>query len=152
MSKRKKAPKFIPGDVVYRLWESGAKTLGIITDDYRFEALESYEDEGKVTVGETYGLGSFEYELAKQETSEEAAEKQWGNVHRTGVLGFIEGANWQAKRMYSLDHMRQCWAEAFQVGFNFSPAESSHPTFKDFIEKIDAGIKNVSNIDSSKNQ
>jgi hypothetical protein len=101
MSKRKKAPKFIPGDVVYRLWESGAKTLGIITDDYRFEALESYEDEGKVTVGETYGLGSFEYELAKQETPEEAAEKQWGNVHRTGVLGFIEGANWQAQRMYS---------------------------------------------------
>lgn len=156
MSKRKKAPKFTPGDVVYRLWESGVKTLGIITDDYRFEALESYEDEGKVTVGETYGLGSFEYELAKQETLEEAAEKcrkKWLNDQSISINNiFSEGANWQAKRMYSLDHMRQCWAEAFQVGFNFSPAESSHPTFKDFIEKIDAGIKNVSNIDSGKNQ
>jgi hypothetical protein len=37
----------------------------------------------------------------KQETIEEAAKKQWGNVHRTGVLGFVEGANWQAERMYS---------------------------------------------------
>jgi len=35
------------------------------------------------------------------ETLEEAAKKQWGNVHRTGVLGFIEGAKWQAERMYS---------------------------------------------------
>jgi hypothetical protein len=40
-------------------------------------------------------------EEPKQETPEEAAQKQWGNVHRTGVLGFIEGANWQAERMYS---------------------------------------------------
>ena len=37
----------------------------------------------------------------KQETLEEAAEKQWGNVHRTGVLGFIDGAKWQKERMYS---------------------------------------------------
>jgi Icc-related predicted phosphoesterase len=37
----------------------------------------------------------------KQETLEEVANEQWGNVHRAGVLGFIEGANWQAKRMYS---------------------------------------------------
>ena len=36
-----------------------------------------------------------------QETLEEAANKQWGNVHRTGVLGFIEGAKWQQERMYS---------------------------------------------------
>jgi hypothetical protein len=35
------------------------------------------------------------------ETLEEVAKKQWGNVHRTGVLGFIEGAKWQAERMYS---------------------------------------------------
>lgn len=36
-----------------------------------------------------------------KETLEEAANKQWGNVHRTGVLGFIEGAKWQQERMYS---------------------------------------------------
>lgn len=37
----------------------------------------------------------------KKETIEEAAERQWGNVHRTGVLGFIEGAKFQAERSYS---------------------------------------------------
>jgi hypothetical protein len=37
-------------------------------------------------------------EEAKQETLEEAAKKQWGNVHRTGVLGFIEGAKWQQEQ------------------------------------------------------
>ena len=36
-----------------------------------------------------------------KETLEEAAEKQWGNVHRTGVLGFIDGAKWQQKNSYS---------------------------------------------------
>ena len=40
-------------------------------------------------------------EEPKQETLEEAANKQWGNVHRTGVLGFIEGAKWQQERSYS---------------------------------------------------
>ena len=39
--------------------------------------------------------------VAKQETLEEAANKQWGNVHRTGVLGFIEGAQWQSKQNQS---------------------------------------------------
>jgi hypothetical protein len=42
---------------------------------------------------------------SKQETVEEAAKNQWGNVHRTGVLGFIEGAKWQEERMYSEEDM-----------------------------------------------
>jgi len=37
----------------------------------------------------------------KQETLNEVANKQWGNVHRTGVLGFLDGAKWQAERSYS---------------------------------------------------
>jgi hypothetical protein len=32
------------------------------------------------------------------ETIEQAAERQWGNVHRTGVLGFIDGAKWQSSQ------------------------------------------------------
>ena len=36
--------------------------------------------------------------LTQKETLEEAAKKQWGNVHRTGVLGFIEGAKWQQEQ------------------------------------------------------
>jgi len=46
-------------------------------------------------------------EEPKQETIEEAAEKQWGNVHRTGVLGFIEGAKWQSERMYSEEELQK---------------------------------------------
>jgi hypothetical protein len=49
----------------------------------------------------------------KQETIEEAAKKQWGNVHRTGVLGFIDGAKWQTEKMYSkeevLDLLYKLW-------------------------------------------
>jgi hypothetical protein len=37
-------------------------------------------------------------EEVKKETLEEFAKKQWGNVHRTGVLGFIEGAKWQQEQ------------------------------------------------------
>ena len=63
-------------------------------------------------------------EEPKKETLEEAAEKQWGNVHRTGVLGFIEGAKWQQeqdKKMYSEEDMRtafntdnRIWSNRFQ--------------------------------------
>ena len=38
---------------------------------------------------------------SNKETLDEVANKQWGNVNRTGVLGFIEGAEWQSKTMYS---------------------------------------------------
>jgi hypothetical protein len=41
-----------------------------------------------------------------KETLEEAAENQWGNVHRTGVLGFIEGAKWMKERMYSEEEVK----------------------------------------------
>jgi hypothetical protein len=49
-------------------------------------------------------------EESKKETLEKVAKKQWGNVHRTGVLGFIEGAKWQAeqdKKMYSEEEVIQ---------------------------------------------
>jgi hypothetical protein len=49
-------------------------------------------------------------EKAKQETVEEAAKNQWGNVHRTGVLGFIEGAKWQSERSYSKEDVNQIMA------------------------------------------
>ncbi len=45
----------------------------------------------------------------KQETIEEAAEREWGNVHRTGVLGFIDGAKWQAERMYSEKEIKEAY-------------------------------------------
>ena len=52
---------------------------------------------------------------SKQETLEEVAKKQWGNVHRTGVLGFIEGAKWQAERMYSEEEVRLMLSESFKA-------------------------------------
>ena len=50
---------------------------------------------------ECRGFVNVKCKVAKQETLEEAANKQWGNVHRTGVLGFIEGAQWQSKQNQS---------------------------------------------------
>jgi hypothetical protein len=52
-------------------------------------------------------------EEPKQETLEEVAKKQWGNVHRTGVLGFIEGAKYQAKSMYSEEEVNEIIAETW---------------------------------------
>ena len=43
------------------------------------------------------------------ETVEEVAKKEWGNIHRTGVLGFIDGAKWQQKQMYSEEEARKIW-------------------------------------------
>jgi hypothetical protein len=107
----KETPRFKHGDKVYRVWESGVKTLGIITDDYRFEALESYEDEGGVIAGEIYGLGGLKYELVKKETPEEAAESLFpftenDSENRTITikrLYWIEGAKWKAQRSISID-------------------------------------------------
>jgi hypothetical protein len=51
----------------------------------------------------------------KKETLEEAAEKQWGNVHRTGVLGFIEGAKWQMERSYSEEDVKTAFLDGWQL-------------------------------------
>jgi hypothetical protein len=61
---------------------------------------------------------NFDYlnKIKNKETLEEAAEKQWGNVHRTGVLGFIDGAKWQQKNSYSEEDMRQSIFTSFLLG------------------------------------
>jgi hypothetical protein len=41
-----------------------------------------------------------------KETLEEAAENQWGNVHKTGLLGFIDGAKWMEERSYSEEEVK----------------------------------------------
>jgi hypothetical protein len=56
--------------------------------------------------------------MKNKETLEEVAKKQWGNVHRTGVLGFINGAKWQAERMYSEE-------EVFNILMDFSRQEKT---------------------------
>lgn len=51
------------------------------------------------------------------ETLEEAAKKEWGHIHRTGVLGFIDGAKWQQKQMYSTQQVLELMKQAFEAGF-----------------------------------
>jgi hypothetical protein len=70
-------------------------------------------------------------EEPKQETLEEAAKKQWGNIHRTGVLGFIEGANWQAERMYSEEDMINFHKWAYQK----NRIEESDKTTKELLKE-----------------
>jgi len=62
------------------------------TSDCEKEEHKQTDENGKPI---TYWGG---LEKPKQETLEEAAKKQWGNVHRAGVLGFIEGAKWQQEQ------------------------------------------------------
>jgi hypothetical protein len=62
------------------------------------------------------------------ETLEEAAKEQWGNVHRTGVLGFIEGAKWQAERMYSKEEVEKIVNRALTYGATAS--------FKEWFEQF----------------
>ena len=61
--------------------------------------------------------------FSKQETLEEAAKEQWGNVHRTGVLGFIEGAKWQQERMYSEEEVYHILCE--HTAFLFAGGKST---------------------------
>lgn len=51
------------------------------------------------------------------ETLEDAAKKEWGHIHRTGVLGFIDGAKWQQKQMYSTQQVLELMKQAFEAGF-----------------------------------
>jgi hypothetical protein len=73
----------------------------------------------------------------KQETLEEVAKKQWGNVHRTGVLGFIEGAKWQQeqdKNKYSEEDMKKCWDAC--LDFNKPAGFDNGIPFNEFLNNL----------------
>lgn len=38
-------------------------------------------------------------EIPSDDEINEEAQKQWGNVHRTGVLGFIDCAKWMRDKL-----------------------------------------------------
>jgi hypothetical protein len=77
----------------------------------------------------------------KQETIEEAAEKQWGNVHRTGVLGFIDGVEYQKERSYDREEVESLIRKAVaDLQFVYEDweeedAEGEEDEFKTWIEK-----------------
>ena len=86
--------------------------------------------------------------MNKQETAEEAAERFVRNdpdfevegfsEYQNGVLnGFVDGAKWQAERMYSEEDMRKCWnaSSAYTIG-SYKEFKQIHPNFKDWLEQF----------------
>jgi hypothetical protein len=76
-----------------------------------------------------------------EETIEKVAKKRWGNVHRTGVLGFIEGANFQAERMYSEEDLKLAWEDGRNgtsvVGsFPFTNTRFTHHSFTKWFNQF----------------
>jgi hypothetical protein len=71
--------------------------------------------------------------VGKQETIEEVAKKQWGNVHRTGVLGFIDDTKWQAERSIS--------KEAYEDSLNMQ--RCSNAGYKSKINELKKEIKRM---------
>jgi hypothetical protein len=71
----------------------------------------------------------------KNETIEEAAEKyaELSYYNRDDINSFVNGAKWQAERMYSEEDMR----EAFREGvFNYEGLEFSENRFNNWFEQF----------------
>jgi hypothetical protein len=68
----------------------------------------------------------------------ELAQKQWGNVHRSGVLGFIEGYN-KAKEKYK--YTEEDLTRAFNIGINSQFESTELKLNKD--ESFDRHSKNL---------
>jgi hypothetical protein len=79
------------------------------------EYVEVVHHEVSLLIDDTIYKIIIPQEEPKQETLEEAAENQWGNVHRTGVLGFIEGAKWQQERSYSEEEVKLLLDKVFHM-------------------------------------
>jgi hypothetical protein len=77
-------------------------------------------------------------EEPKQETLEEAAEKQWGKLaiinDRAAVIAFKAGAKWQSERMYSEEDMHK----AYCAGSDFDMSclkDEQYYMFKKWFEQ-----------------
>jgi hypothetical protein len=64
----------------------------------------------------------------KKETLEEAAENKYGlsDKYSKNRIGFIEGAKWQAERMYSYDEIRTIAYNAYCLGQLDEPTEGKY--------------------------
>jgi hypothetical protein len=95
-----------------------SETLDKLSDN-SLKQETTFEEDEIIDISDHDGIGNAVDNLNNeppQETLEEAAKKQWGNIHRAGVLGFIEGGNWQAERMYSEEDMRTAISIAYSKG------------------------------------
>jgi hypothetical protein len=76
--------------------------------------------------------------MENKETLEEAAENFVNSTRlRNYKVLFIEGAKWQAKRMYSEEDMKECWyaACAYSIG-SHKEFKQTHPNFKEWFEQF----------------
>jgi hypothetical protein len=83
-----------------------------------------------------------------EETLEEAAESRYGtdmdsirgsNVYDLNTdlkKGFIDGAKWQAERMYSKEDMLKCWNAAYIDALAIDEETYKPLFFADFIEQF----------------
>jgi hypothetical protein len=91
----------------------------------KVERLDTFKKTNEVYVDEIAGGNYYEIikqykiiipqEETKQETLEKVAKKQWGNVHRTGVLGFIDGVKSDAARDYWFEKFKAEWYNEEEV-------------------------------------
>jgi hypothetical protein len=76
-------------------------------------------------------------EEPKQETLEEAAEKEYSTIHEQYQYdAFVNGAKWQQeqdKNKYSEEDLK----EAFRVGFNVGYNDAESPSYLKFEEWIE---------------
>lgn len=63
------------------------------------DALEMDEEDYKPKFFEDFIVSLTPIELPSDEEIKKEAQKLWGNVHRTGVLGFIECAKWMREQI-----------------------------------------------------
>jgi hypothetical protein len=78
------------------------------------------------------------YQEPKQETLEKYIEnynKLPNGVFKTYVGGYIDGAKWQQKRMYSEEDMKRAFNVGFQVGYN-DETSPSYLTAEKFIKQF----------------
>ena len=125
-----------PREELLEEWEKSAESdkVGPTVEEF----LEHSKQEPNYNMKQEILAEMERIEKSKQETVEEAAENQWGNVHRTGVLGFIEGAKWQEERMYSKEDLISFAFFYFKEEFNsvFEDAKSIEEIFSLWFEQF----------------
>ena len=74
--------------------------------------------------------------MKKQETLEEAAENMWLDPMKnlTSKMSFIEGAKWQAERMYSEEDLKEAFKGGGKMSWTDINQETQEPYYYDFNE------------------
>ena len=71
-----------------------------------------------------------------EETLEEAAERHYVNCIPSDRHSFISGANWQAKRSYSEEDLREAFKQSRQALIFEKDMPPVHNEFEDWFEQF----------------